>query len=92
MNKGRWIYLSIILINVVLVLLPTATSLFQMSLGTLEETNWLYWIPDILGVVSVIIGYMVIKLFYKKHASYVKHYPYLALAVAMIWTVAVQIK
>lgn len=92
MNKGRWIYLMVIIVNFILMLLPSGTALFERALSSMNNFDWVTGIPDILALVSVLFGYIGLRLFYKRSSKYIKNYPYVILLVALLWTVAIQVK
>ncbi len=92
MNKGRWTYLIIILINLMMMCLPSSTSFFRLVIQDIQKNTWLMWLPDIIAVLSLLAGYFVLKLFYKERSGYIKNYPYLGLVILLAWTALTQIK
>ena len=91
-EKGQIIYSVVILVVVILLLFPTSTSFFNMEVNDLTDTNWNMWLPDLLGLLTVLVGYLLVKMFYKKRSKYRKWYPLLALAIGLLWTIVIQIK
>ncbi|MCH4888042.1 hypothetical protein EZV73_10680 [Acidaminobacter sp. JC074] len=92
MSKGRWIYLSVALFNLLMMCMPTSTSLFSLVLQDIESGTWKIWLPDLLAMLSILIGYIGLKVFYKDSSRYIKQYPYLALIIALVWTGLIQVK
>lgn len=93
LTKGQWIYLIILLISIILLILPNATALFSLEFSAIKNRgNGFAFIPDILSVLNLLLGYIMIRLFYRKHSFYVRRYPYFALFIVMLWTIVVQIK
>lgn len=91
MNKARWIYLSVLLVNLFLLALPTSTSLLSLSIESARTLQWA-WLVDFIAIIITLAGYFVLRLFYKKHAGYVKNYPYFVMVIALIWTIVIQVK
>lgn len=56
MTKGRWIYISMIGINVILMLLPTSGMFFDCAFHMLEDFNLLTGWPDILALLSILLA------------------------------------
>ena len=91
-EKGQIIYSAVFLVVVILLLFPTSTSFFNMAVNDLTDTNWSMWLPDLLALLTVLVGYLVLKLFYKKRSMYRKLYPVLAFVIGLMWTIVVQLK
>lgn len=91
-EKGQIIYSVVILVVVILLLFPTSTSFFNMAVNDLTDTNWSMWLPDLLGLLTVLVGFLLVKIFYKKRSKYRKWYPILAFVVGLLWTVVIQLK
>ncbi len=91
-EKGQIIYSAVILVVVILLLFPSSTSFFNMAVYDLTDTNWSMWLPDLLGLLTVLVGYLLLKTFYKKRSKYRKWYPILALVIGLLWTIVVQLK
>jgi len=91
-KKGQIIYGLVILFVVVLLLLPTSTSFFNMTITDLDSLDWTLWLPDILALVTIGLGYLSLLVFYKKQSKYRKRYPILVLLIGILWTVVIQVK
>ena len=91
-EKGQIIYSVVLLVVVILLLFPTSTSFFNMAVYDLTDTNWSMWLPDLLALLTVLVGYLLLKMLYKKRSKYRKWYPILALVIGLLWTIVVQIK
>ena len=92
MNKARWIYLIVIIFNIILMMLPSGTLLFERAIGSMNDFDWGSGIPDILALISILLGYIALRFFYKKSSKYIKNYVYIGMMVAILWTAAIQIK
>ena len=91
-EKGQIIYSVVLLVVVILLLFPTSTSFFNMAVYDLTDTNWSMWLPDLLALLTVLVGYLLLKMFYKKRSKYRKWYPMLAFLIGLLWTIVIQIK
>lgn len=93
LNKGTVIYGMITLGLLILLLMPDSTVLFNTAFSQLSGNySWQSYMPDVLSIVMLIIGYVILRVFYKKHALYIKRYPLYLLAVAIVWTIVSQMK
>lgn len=92
MKKGMLINLILVLFNMILIVLPGSTYLFALSFESLNIQDMHLYIIDILGLLSLPIAYVLLRLFYKRRAIYIKTYPLVMLGIALMWTLAVQVK
>jgi len=91
-EKGQVIYGVVLLMIVILLLLPSSTSFFNMTINDLSISEWDMWLPDLLGLMTILVGYMVLAIFYKKQSRYRKQYPFLVLLIGLLWTIAIQLR
>lgn len=91
-EKGQIIYGVVIILVIVLLLLPSSTSFFNMVIRDIDSFDWTLWLPDLLALFTLALGYVALRLIYKKHSKYRKRYPILLLVIAFLWTVIIQVK
>lgn len=92
LEKGQIIYSAVLALVVLLLLLPSSTSFFNMTINELSISEWDMWLPDLLGLMTILVGYIVLAIFYKKHSRYRKRYPFLVLLIGLLWTIAIQLR
>lgn len=92
MKKGQIIYIVISLILTGLMFHPNSTQLFSMTFSDLSGEGLIRFIPDLISIVILLLGYGILRMFYKKRALYIKLYPIYACLVMIAWTVLIQFK
>jgi len=92
MKKGWLIIILLMIFNMILITLENSTQLFGQSFESLSFDHLSLYLVDIMGILSLPIAYITLRLFYKKRARYIKIYPIVMLIVALMWTLAVQVK
>jgi glucose uptake protein GlcU len=91
-EKGQIIYGVVLLVILILLMFPTSTSFFSMAINDLSLSAWDTWLPDLLGLITIGLGYFALTLFYKKKSKYRKRYPFLAFIIGLIWTITIQVR
>lgn len=92
MKIGHWLYIIVLISQLILMALPGSTTLLRMSLSNYDNLSWHMLLIDFLAIIITITGYVVLKLIYKPMSNYVKIYPYFALSMAILWSIVVQLK
>lgn len=90
-EKGHWIYLSSFVIIISMMFFQNSCILFSLKLASLN-VGIKDILPDLIGLITLIGTYFVLKIFYKRRSRFRKRYIYYVLLIGLIWTIGVQIK
>ncbi len=93
LDKGKKIYIIVSALSLLILLHPNSLLIIKTPLNELFTNKFVFvrYIPDVLSIVVLIIGYILLKVFYNNRSKYIKRYPIFILSIFSLWTCIIQI-